>query len=162
MITRLVQRCRRAARRRRADLFRRTITTPPGARVLDLGSEDGSHIHSVVPAGTDVYIADIDAELVHEGARRYGYHPVVLEPDQPLPFPDGYFDIVFCSSVIEHVTGFDKAACWNVRDTETFRRTAKASQQAFAAEIRRVGNQYFVQTPNRWFPIEAHTWLPAI
>src|SRR2546421_177138 len=145
MITRLVQRYRRAARRRRAELFRRTITTPPGARVLDLGSEDGSHIHSVVPAGTEVYIAHIDAELVHEGARRYGYRVVVLERDQPLPFLEGYFDIVFCARVIEDVAGFDKAACWNVRDAETFGRTVKASQEAFAAEIRRVGNQYFVQ-----------------
>ena len=31
-----------------------------------------------------------------------------------------------------------------------------ADQQRFAAEIRRVGRQVFVQTPNRWFFIESH------
>ncbi len=30
----------------------------------------------------------------------------------------------------------------------------------FAAEIRRLGKCYFVQTPCKSFPIESHTWLP--
>ena len=32
----------------------------------------------------------------------------------------------------------------------------------FAAEIRRVGRQYFVQTPNRWFFAEPHFISPFI
>lgn len=65
-----------------------------------------------------------------------------------LPFRDGAFDIVFSNSVIEHVGSRD-------------------SQRRFARETMRVGRSYWVQTPNRWFPVEQHLltpfihWLPA-
>ncbi len=47
-----------------------------------------------------------------------------------LPFPDASFDVVFCSAVLEHVG-------------------SRARQQAFLAEILRVGRAAFVTTPNR-------------
>ena len=64
-----------------------------------------------------------------------------------LPFGDGEFDLVYCSSVIEHVPREDR--------------------EAFAGEIRRVGRRWMVQTPAYSFPIEPHSllpfaqWLPA-
>ena len=60
-----------------------------------------------------------------------------------LPFRDGAFDVVFSNSVIEHVGG-------------------PASQQRFANEVARVGRAYWVQTPNRWFPVEQHLLTPFI
>lgn len=66
-----------------------------------------------------------------------------------LPFRDGAFDIVFSNSVIEHVGD-------------------EARQRAFAREVARVGRGYWVQTPNRRFPVEVHLhtpfihWLPAV
>ena len=59
-----------------------------------------------------------------------------------LPFRDGAFDVVYCNSVLEHLPD-------------------EASREAMAREIERVGRGYSVQTPNRWFPIEAHTLTPA-
>jgi hypothetical protein len=62
-------------------------------------------------------------------------------------FPDQSIDIVFSNSVIEHL--------------ETY-----GNQQRMADEIRRVGKNYFVQTPNFFFPVEPHFlcplfhWLP--
>lgn len=60
-----------------------------------------------------------------------------------LPFPDQSFDIVFSNSVIEHV-GF------------------KEDQNRFANEVARVGRAYWVQTPNRRFPVELHVMLPLV
>jgi hypothetical protein len=54
-------------------------------------------------------------------------------------FRDKQFDVVYSNSVIEHLFTYD-------------------NQQKMANEIRRVGKNYFVQTPNLYFPLEAH-WL---
>ncbi len=60
-----------------------------------------------------------------------------------LPFRNNAFDVVFSNSVIEHVGG-------TVR------------QQAFAREVARVGASYYVQTPNRLFPVEQHLFTPLV
>lgn len=56
-------------------------------------------------------------------------------------FGDKTFDLVFSNSVIEHVYTFE-------------------NQQKMASEICRVGKSHFIQTPNAYFPIEAHYALP--
>ena len=59
-----------------------------------------------------------------------------------LPFPSSSFDWIFCNAVIEHVGDFNR-------------------QRTLAAEIRRVARcGYFVTTPNKWFPLEQHTYMP--
>ncbi len=57
-------------------------------------------------------------------------------------FADREFDMVFSNSVIEHV------GTW-------------ARQQQMAAEIRRVGRRYFVQTPDRYVALEPHFVVPG-
>ncbi len=56
-------------------------------------------------------------------------------------FKDGDFEVVFSNSVIEHLSDFP-------------------SQHAMANEVSRVGQRYWVQTPNRYFPLEAHSLVP--
>jgi SAM-dependent methyltransferase len=65
---------------------------------------------------------------------------VRADASQGLPFGDREFDLVYCSSVIEHV--------------------APGQREAFAAELRRVGRGWMVQTPARSFPVEPHSLLP--
>lgn len=67
----------------------------------------------------------------------------IIADGRNLPFKDKAFDIVYSNSVIEHLGDF-------------------VSQQAFAREIARVGVRYYVQTPNKWFPVEPHLLTPFI
>jgi hypothetical protein len=60
-----------------------------------------------------------------------------------LPFKKNTFEVVYSNSVIEHLNDLK-------------------SQQEFAEEIRRVGVNYFVQTPNKYFFVEQHFLLPFI
>jgi hypothetical protein len=161
----LVEHARTRARTKRAQLFREVFAIEPDTRILDIGSEDGTAIARMLE-GTraeprNVYIADINAAAVESGARRFGFVPVTIPESGRLSFADGYFHIVYCSSVIEHVT-VPKNEVWRVRSGSDFRQRARSRQREFSDEIRRVGLAYYVQTPNKWFPVESHTWLPLV
>jgi len=148
---------------KRAAIFRAQFSFDENTKVLDLGSETGSNINMVLQ-GTpvqphNVYIADIYASVVEEGRDKFGFVPVVIDESGQLPFEDGFFDIVYCSSVIEHVT-VPKEQVWSLTSGKTFKKLSLQRQKVFAVEIQRLGKQYFVQTPYRHFPIESHTLLP--
>lgn len=67
----------------------------------------------------------------------------VVGDGRQLPFKDNEFEIIYSNSVIEHVGDL-------------------LSQQKFAKEIARVGVNYFIQTPYKYFLIEPHFMLPLI
>jgi SAM-dependent methyltransferase len=110
-----------------------------GARVLDVGC-GRLGLRALEP---DLDITGVDL------TERPEYPGPFVRADAAagLPFADDEFDLVYCSSVIEHVP--------------------QARRAAFAAEVRRVGRGWFVQTPAFSFPIEPHSllplahWLPA-
>jgi Methyltransferase domain len=64
--------------------------------------------------------------------------PFVQADGRDLPFADGYTDMVLANAVIEHVGGL-------------------SDQQKFVDEQSRVARSWVITTPNRWFPVEAHT-----
>lgn len=68
-------------------------------------------------------------------------HAVQGDATDMREFENGSFDLVFSNSVIEHLYTLEL-------------------QQKMASEILRVGESYFIQTPNVYFPIEAHYALP--
>lgn len=128
----------RARARRHAEFFGLT-GLGPGMRVLDVG------------CGT-LGLRALEPELEITGvdlSARPEYPGPFLQADvtEGLPYADGEFDLVYSSSVVEHVP--------------------PARRAAFAAEVNRVGRGVYVQTPARSFPVEPHSllpfahWLPA-
>lgn len=65
--------------------------------------------------------------------------PYLQADGRRLPFGEGAVDLVLSNAVVEHVG-------------------QEADQLAFVAEHQRVGRAWVMTTPNRWFPIEAHTF----
>ncbi|MCL2768911.1 MAG: methyltransferase domain-containing protein [Solirubrobacterales bacterium] len=121
------------ARARRHARFFSLARVAAGARVLDLGCGELG-LRALEPQ------LDITGVDVHE---RAGYPGPFVRADATvgLPFGDRSFDLVYCSSVLEHI--------------------APPQRAHVAAEIRRVGRGWFVQTPAREFPIEPHSLLPG-
>ncbi|WP_445150279.1 class I SAM-dependent methyltransferase [Baekduia sp. Peel2402] len=121
----------RARARRHAAFFGLT-RLQPGMRVLDVG------------CGT-LGLRALEPELEITGvdlSPRPTYPGPFLQADvtEGLPYADGEFDLVYSSSVIEHIP--------------------PARRAAFAAEINRVGRGLYVQTPAKSFPVEPHSLLP--
>jgi SAM-dependent methyltransferase len=120
----------RARRRRHVRFF---PALPREARVLDVGC--GPLGLRALEPELQITGVDIRAQPSYPGPF------FEADPADGLPFETGEFDLVYCSSVIEHVPLVRRAR--------------------FAAELRRVGRGWFVQTPARSFPIEPHSLLPA-
>jgi hypothetical protein len=161
----MMQAARSEARKKRVRLFREAFDIGPNTRVLDLGAYDGSAIAAVL-AGTgaqpkNIYIADADGDKVQEGQRNFGFVPVALPDVGSVPFDDGFFDIVYCSSLIERVD-LPPAGAWRIQSDQEFRDRARVGEVKLANEIRRLAKGYFVQSSDRWFPLHALTWLPFI
>ncbi|MDH5644366.1 MAG: methyltransferase domain-containing protein [Candidatus Heimdallarchaeota archaeon] len=97
-----------------------------------------------------ITITNIDKDWLKKGVvekQAGNYKFEVIDGRDMSRFSDGEFDIVHSNSVIEHVGDFNE-------------------QKRMAYEVRRVGRQHFIQTPNFYFPIEPHFctaffhWLP--
>jgi ubiquinone/menaquinone biosynthesis C-methylase UbiE len=87
--------------RRRAFLLERV---EPGQRVLDLGCGEGDFAAALAEAGLEVTAADVaERALARARARHGGLHCELVPPHGPFPWPDGAFDVVWASEVIEHV-----------------------------------------------------------
>ena len=161
LINKLAGTFREWSRAKRSRMFLDYMKPSEEDKILDLGSEDASYIASIIPFRKNVFIADIDQKMLLRGNEKYGFQTVVIEEGSALPFEDNYFDIVHCSSVIEHV-GIDKLQQWDLKDGVAFAKQSFQRQQKFANEIRRIAKRYFIQTPNKNFAIESHTWLPFV
>ncbi|MBZ5586695.1 MAG: class I SAM-dependent methyltransferase [Acidobacteriia bacterium] len=127
----------RGFRRRRMERFAREFGLTEQTRILDVGgTPDCWRLLRVRPRVTLLNMPRAKDELGE------GYLWVAGD-GRALPFRDGAFDVVFSNSAIEHVG-------------------SAASQEAFAREAARVGRGFWIQTPNRWFPVEQHLLTPCI
>ena len=75
---------------------------------LDVGCSEGFLTNSVAERfGAEVWGVDLSSVAVAKGSRRYGL-PLAAAEATRLPFPDGSFDLVFSTEVIEHVLEPDR------------------------------------------------------
>jgi len=130
-------------RRRRFQILLTMLGDFPGpVNVLDIGGTPDYWqmmlAGGAMPPSLHVTLVNLEAAAVS--------HPnfTALAGDaRALPqFADRQFDIVFSNSTIEHVGGW-------------------GDQQRMAQEVRRLGRRYYIQTPNRYFPIEPHFLFPC-
>lgn len=74
--------------------------------VLDLGCGSGYGSHRIAAVAREVQGVDVAADAVAYAQQKYR-HPGLsfrqIIAGQPLPFADGYFDVVLSFQVIEHV-----------------------------------------------------------
>jgi SAM-dependent methyltransferase len=119
--------------------FLRVFPHAGGSRILDVGGT--AEIWDLTPgAAGRLFLVNMPRAAEE---KEITTAEVIYGDGCRLPFADAAFDIVFSNSVIEHVGD-------------------GAAQQRFAEEIRRTGRGYWVQTPNRYFPIEMHLLTPVV
>jgi len=127
-------------RRRRFALFRALLDRlPRPVRLLDVG---GTQFFWEMMGFRGDQGLEVTLLNLAPGWTRPGFRSVVGDARDMRQFADQEFDVVFSNSVIEHVGTPD-------------------AQQQMANEVKRVGKRYFVQTPNRNFPLEPHFFFPG-
>ena len=122
------------------DLVRAALTRSPQLRVLDVGGRSVFWRDCGLDPGPALRITLLN--LAFDPAEPdSGFIREVGDAVDLSRFADASFDLVVCNSVLAHIGGPDR-------------------QRLAAAEIRRVGRAYYVQTPNRFFPIDWVTLVP--
>ncbi|MBN1152523.1 MAG: class I SAM-dependent methyltransferase [Dehalococcoidia bacterium] len=88
-------------------LLKRAVGLSPGARCLDAGCGAGARdLFALWETGYDVYGIDAVPEAI---AVAREMHPEIADRVQVadltrnVPFEDGYFDLVLCNAVIQHI-----------------------------------------------------------
>lgn len=127
-------------RRKRFLLFRSYLNSMPRpVKILDIGGTLNfwDMMEYDDEEGVEIWLLNVTSKPVISPM----FKSITGDARDLSRFKDNSFDIVFSNSVIEHVG--------DVND-----------QKRMAEEVKRVGKSYYVQTPNRFFPIEPHFLFP--
>lgn len=136
------------ARKKMYQKFKKYCQPNEVDEVLDLGATpdttlaDSNFFEKLYPYKHKITVASIeDCSFMVD---KYGLKAYVKNyPHEALPFKDKQFDILFCSAVLEHVG-------------------TRKNQKFFLKECMRISKKIFITTPNRYFPLEMHTFLPFL
>lgn len=136
-------------RRRIFERFIQEFAPGPEARVGDFGVS-GHRDHPVHYFFESLYPHRDRLTVIGRAAEEAGWFAEAfpglrfLEADlREIPLPDGYFDYGICNAVVEHAGRRDQ-------------------QITLVSEVCRVCRCVLFTTPNKWFPVELHTWLPLL
>jgi SAM-dependent methyltransferase len=136
-----------AGRQKFYDAFIDSMRPTAQTTILDVGvtpnqtAADSNYFEKWYP-----HTRQLTATSIEDASHLERTHPgltFVRTSGDSLPFEDGQFDIAFSTAVIEHVGDRDR-------------------QRQFLAELLRVSKRFFLTTPNRWYPVELHTYIPFI
>ena len=126
-------------RKERFKLFEEFASRFNNPKILDVGGTQSFWSKANFSKEKESHIVLSNLEPTETTSANFISH--VGDATNMKEFEDNSFDIIFSNSVIEHVGDFGK-------------------QKDMADEIRRLGKAYFVQTPNKYFPIEPHFLFP--
>jgi hypothetical protein len=127
-------------RARRWNLLLEQFPDLASMTVLDLGGTvTGWSVAPEVPAQLTIVNCDPATGPVPPGVEVVLGDACALDP----AISARAWDLVFANSVIEHVGGHHRRV-------------------AFAESVRTLAPHHWVQTPNRWFPLEPHFLVPCL
>lgn len=108
-------------------------------KILDIGGTQKfwEMMDFVNQVDVEIYLMNLE----HQKIRHNNFISIKADATNLSEFESDSFDLVFSNSVIEHLYTFE-------------------NQVKMADEIQRVGRNYFIQTPNCYFPIEPHFTFP--
>jgi SAM-dependent methyltransferase len=115
----------------------KTVKSDSPLQILDIGGTETywERMNFLGNQGVQITLLNLEATPI----RNNNFTSIKGDACDLSAFKDKQFDIVFSNSVIEHLF-------------------TKENQKKMAAEVRRVGKNYYIQTPNYYFPLEPH-WL---
>lgn len=129
-------------RRRKYQEFLKYLCPQATAKILDVGfteieySDNDNFLEKNYPHQENVSALGMVKAL--EFANRYPKIKSYVYDGKIFPFTDKQFEIIWSNAVLEHVGSYEE-------------------QILFLKEIKRVGKQAFITTPNKNFPVEVHT-----
>jgi 2-polyprenyl-6-hydroxyphenyl methylase / 3-demethylubiquinone-9 3-methyltransferase len=120
----------------------------PGQRVLDAGCGNGDYTALVCQAGARVWAFDLSPRMVDNTRRRLirnnvGIEELTVGSVTAINYPDKFFDVVMCLSVIDHVPDGERQHAVNE-----------------LARVLRPGGVLYINTPNRFaYPWRIGLWI---
>ena len=108
-------------------------------KILDIGGTEDYWNSMGLNLGNNIEIVLLNLYKIEvKGA---GFSSIKGDACNLEAMADKTYDLVFSNSVIEHLFSIE-------------------NQQKMASEVMRVGKNYYIQTPNKFFPIEPHWVFP--
>ena len=108
-------------------------------KILDIGGTESFWVNRGYHKNSQIHITLLN--LTKTDVEHKNMTSVIGNACDLSEYPDNSFDLVFSNSVIEHLYSTE-------------------NQKLMAKEVRRVGKNYYIQTPNKYFFIEPHYLLP--
>jgi SAM-dependent methyltransferase len=141
--------------RRIEDYYLPILRASGARRVLDSGCGNGEAVDVLLGAGFDAWGHDLSAFRKWQWKARARRDRLVVADGLSLPFPDGFFDAVISSGVLEHV-GVSEHGGPGIYEVSPLP-DLDERRMAFLAGLARVlapGGTLFLDFPNGAFPID--------